>query len=384
MFSGRTYWDLSRNRLSERLAALRAAGRDVLDLTLANPTEAGLVYDGAALAAALGDERLVRYAPTPMGDPEARRAVAAEYAARGVAVDPDHLLLTASTSEAYAFLFKLLADPGDTILVPRPSYPLFEFLARLESVVVQPYPLVYQGGWRIDLDALRALPTERVRAIVVVHPNHPTGSFLRRAERDALRALGRPVISDEVFADYAYGPDPARVATLADETEMLAFALSGLSKVAGLPQLKLGWMAVAGPSAARRAALERLEIVSDTYLSVGTPVQLAAPRLLALGGAVREQIRARVVENRAALSATLGAESAATLLRAEGGWAAVLQIPRTRTEEEWALLLLEEEGVLVHPGYFFDFAEEAYLVVSLLAPPARFREAAARLGRRLG
>ena len=376
VFSSRTRWDLAINRLSAALAQKRAAGRDVIDLTESNPTRAGFAYDDPAIRAALADSRVVSYDPQPRGLLEARQAIAAHYQ-----LDPDQLVLTASTSEAYSFLFKLLCDPGDTVLVPRPSYPLFEFLATLESVRVRTYPLIFDGRWQIDLAELAEECTDDVRAIVIVNPNNPTGSFLRTPELEALRALGRPLISDEVFADFAITEDAQRVSTVAHEGELLSFALSGLSKPAALPQMKLGWIAVAGPQ--RHEALDRLDIIADTYLSVGTPVQLAAPRLLALAPAMQAQIRDRVARNRAELCRALGPDSPAQVLPTDGGWYALVRLPRTRSEEQWALELLDDD-VLVHPGYFFDFAEEAYIVVSLLPELARFATACGRLARRAG
>ena len=374
MFSSRTRWDLAINRLSAALAQRRASGGDIIDLTESNPTHAGFAYDEAAIRDALADARVGRYDPQPRGLLETRQVIAARYQ-----VDPEQLVLTASTSEAYSFLFKLLCDPGDTVLVPQPSYPLFEFLATLESVRVRHYPLVFDGRWQIDFAELAEECTDDVRAIVVVNPNNPTGSFLREPDLAQLRELGRPLICDEVFTDYGLTDDPARVTTVAHESELLAFALSGLSKPAALPQMKLGWMVVAGPH--RHAALERLDIIADTYLSVGTPVQLAAPKLLALAPAMQQQIRARVTQNRTELVRALGPHSPAQVLPTDGGWYATIRLPRTRSEEQWALELLDD-GVLVHPGYFFDFAEEAYIVVSMLPEPARFAAACERLARR--
>ena len=312
--------------------------------------------------------------------------MAADYARRGVDVDPGHIVLTASSSEAYALLFKLLADPGDHVLVPRPSYPLFEYLARLESVEPVPYPLSYDGEWHLPADAVESALTPRTRAVVVVSPNNPTGSFLKRDEADALAALcarhGLALIADEVFADYAFAHDARRAPSLAAGGEALAFALGGLSKSCGLPQLKLGWIAASGPAPLREQALSRLEVVADTYLSVGTPVQVAAPVLLARRAELQDPIAARARSNLDSLRAAL-AGSSATVLQAEGGWSAVLQVPATRSEEEWATALLEEDAVIVHPGFFFDFAREAYLVLSLLPPPHVFVEGVARLRERL-
>ncbi len=307
--------------------------------------------------------------------PSARAAVSEYYAGR---VPPDRILLTASTSEAYAFVFKLLADPGDEVLVPRPSYPLFDFLAALEAVRVVQYPLVYHSAWTIDFDALAQSITPRTRAIVVVNPNNPTGSFLKQAELAPLIALCRDhslaIISDEVFSDYALHPDPRLLRSLTSVDEVLTFCLSGLSKVAALPQLKLGWIVTSGP-----AAFERLELIADTYLSVSAPVQWAAPVLLGLRTQLQDQILARVRANRAFLASQIGPDSPWRLLETEGGWYAILEAPRIQTEEEWVLSLLANDGVLVQPGFFFDFEREAFLVLSLLTPEGTFREGVSRI-----
>jgi len=386
MFSSRFHWDLGTNRLTRFREEKRRAGVAVLDLTESNPTRAGLEYP-REIVDALADPRALLYDPQPEGVLEARGAVCRYYAEAGCAVSPERVLLTASTSEAYAFLFKLLADPGDEVLVPRPSYPLFEFLATMESLRVVQYPLVYHGGWSIDCDALAAAVTARTRAVVVVNPNNPTGSFLKRAEFewlvDLCRARGLAIISDEVFADYAFAPDAQRVRTVAGVEDVLAFAMSGLSKIAGLPQMKLGWIVVAGPAAARAEAWQKLEFIADTYLSVSTPVQCAAPRLLELGRDVRAQIASRVCDNLEFLRGAASGESACRVLSVEGGWYATLQVPRIRREEEWALELLAEGNVLVQPGFFFDFESEAFLVLSLLTEPAIFREGCARVLRRV-
>jgi alanine-synthesizing transaminase len=382
MFSARTRFDLAVNRLARALEAKRRRGAEILDLTESNPTRAGFSYPEDLLAV-LDQREALRYEPSALGLPAARAAVAADYARRGYPVDPDRLALTASSSEAYAFLFKLVADPGDAVLVPRPGYPLFDYLAGLESVEPLPYPLVYDGRWRIDVSALSAAVTPRTRAVVVVNPGNPTGSFLEREEAERLHGLaaerGLALVSDEVFADYAWTDDPERVLSLAADGPALAFSLGGLSKSCGLPQLKLGWIAVSGPEALRREALSRLELVADTFLSVSTPVQVAAGALLARRPELQGPIRERVRRNRAALVSSLGPGSPATLLGSEGGWYAVLQVPATVSEEERVVRLLEEKDVLVHPGYFFDFPREAYLVLSLLPPPTVFDRAMPRI-----
>jgi len=382
MFSSRFHWDLRPNRLTRLLDEKRRAGARVLDLTESNPTRAGFSYPDE-VAQALADPRALRYDPQPAGSLPARQAVCRYYAEAGHTIEPDRVLLTASTSEAYAYLFKLLADPGDEVLVPRPSYPLFEFLAAMESLRVVPYPLACHGGWSIDCHALAAAVTERTRAVILVNPNNPTGSFLKRDELrflvDLCQERGLALISDEVFADFAFAEDSQRVRTLAGTTATLAFSMSGLSKIAGLPQMKLGWIVISGPAAASVEAREKLELIADTYLSVGTPVQHAAPRLLELGKAIQKQIANRTRANLDGLKAAIGSESACRVLPVEGGWYATLQVPRIRREEEWALELLGEDDVLVQPGFFYDFESEAFLVLSLLTEPERFHEGCRRL-----
>lgn len=368
MFSKRSTWELQPNPLSQALAARTQAGLPVLDLTLANPTQAGLRYPPQLQAILAGADASV-YTPDPLGLLAARQAVSGYYAARGQAVAAEELILTCSTSEAYALLFKLLADPGDEVLVPQPSYPLFEFLAGLESVQTRPYPLRYREGWQLDLDRLAAALTPRTRAIVLVHPNNPTGSLVGAGERALLEELalerGLALIADEVFGDYLWEENPP-VPSFAGPARALTLVLSGLSKVLGLPQLKLGWMAVQGAGAAEARA--RLEIIADTYLSVATPVQQALPHLLELRPAIQAQIQERVKDNRRWLAGQLARCPEARLLAAQGGWYAVLDTG-VQDEEELVLDLLRQEGVLVHPGFFFDFPTEGMLVLSLLTPP---------------
>lgn len=385
MFSSRTRWDLTPNALSAEAERARRDGRALFDLTETNPTRAGLAAAPETLAL-LARPAALAYDPDPRGLAAARAAVAEDFARRGHRVDPGRVLLTASTSEAYGFLFKLLCDHGDAVAVPRPSYPLFDYLARLEGASVATYPLRWDGEWHVLRGDVEAVLTDRTRALVVVSPNNPTGSFLKRDEADALLGLcaerGVALVADEVFADFGFGADHRRVTSVAGRDEALVFALGGLSKSCGLPQLKLAWTAVSGPAAARDEALARLEVIADTYLSVGTPVQQALPDLLRALPALQAPIAARTAANLAALRAALASAPSATLLVPEGGWCAVVRVPATASEDEWCLRLLREDGVLVQPGYFFDFEGEAFLVVSLLPREDVFAEGARRLAAR--
>lgn len=386
MFSSRFHWDFRPNSLTQLLAEKRRQGVPVLDLTESNPTHAGFTYP-PEVTRAFNHPGVLDYRPAPAGAPEAREAVAAYYAARGIPVEASRVLLTASTSEAYAYLFKLLTNPGDNVLAPRPSYPLFDYLAGMESIEVHPYPLVYHGGWSIDLEGLEAAINGRTRAVVLVNPNNPTGSFVKLAELEVLVRLCRDrnlaLISDEVFSDYAFAPDAHRASTLVGVTGCLAFSMSGLSKTAGLPQMKLGWIVVSGPAPLRAEAFEKLEWIADTYLSVSTPVQCAAAALLEVGERVQIEIRERCAAHLPVAREAL-AGSPANILAVEGGWYITVQVPRTRSEEEWSLDLLARENVLVQPGFFYDFTSEAYLVVSLLTAPEVFREGMGRLRNQLG
>ncbi len=383
MFSSRSSIDLSPNRTSIALARARASDRPVLDLTESNPTRAGIPYDADAIRAAFGEAPFSRYEPAPFGIAFAREAVARDLSAHGSAIDPARIVLTASTSEGYAFLFKLFADAGDEVLVPVPSYPLFEHLARLESVRAIPYRLAYDGAWHVDLASARAAVTPRTRAVIVVHPNNPTGSYLKKSEFDALASLGLPIVSDEVFARFPLRADRSRCASVLERSAApLVFSLGGLSKLAGLPQMKLAWMAAAGEGPRVDAALARLEVVADAFLSVGTPVQLALPRLLACRGPAEEAIRLRTRANLAYVRAAV-AGSAASVLDVEGGWYVTLRLPRTESEERWVLRLIEQDSVYVHPGHFFDFDQEAYVVVSLLTQEAILREGVDRIVQRV-
>jgi aspartate/methionine/tyrosine aminotransferase len=380
-FSRRSAFELSPNRVTIALERARARGEPLLDLTLSNPTLAGIPYAAGIADALVRSPDALRYEPTPFGLATARAAVSALFRERGIAVPAEHVALTASTSEAYAFSFKLLCDPGDEVLVPAPSYPLFEHLAALESVRLVPYRLGFDGAWFIDAALVKGAVTPRTRAVVVVSPNNPTGSYLKRDELARLVELGLPLVSDEVFAEYPFGADPRRVASVLEAEEGLVIALDGLSKVAALPQLKLGWMVLGGSGSLVRAALGRLELVLDTFLSPSTPVQRALPELLASRAVAAGAIRARLAANRAALERQVRG-SALTLLPSEGGWYAVVRMPATLTDEEWTLSALDA-GVVVQPGYFFDFDREPHLVASLLTPEATFADGAERLVSRI-
>jgi alanine-synthesizing transaminase len=389
LFSGRLPWGTSTglNRLAAAEQARRASGHPVLDLTVGNPTVVGLGASVETLAAALttglADPAAARYVPAPLGPPAARAAVAREYNRLGATVDPSHIVLSASSSESYAWLFKLLANPGDAVLVPEPSYPLFGYLAGLEAIALRSYHLRFAGGeWHLDWSSL---DLDGARAIVVVNPNNPTGTCLRRTdwERLAQQAADRDIalIVDEVFADYALAPPPdaVRTVTAAESPPALTFSLGGLSKSCGLPQMKLGWLLVLGPAAQVAEALSRLELIADTYLSVGVPVLAALPRLLAIGNDVRGAIQTRLRHNLDQLAAAVRGTSA-SLLPVEGGWSAILRVPATRSDEDWALALLAEDGVLVQPGYLFDLGDAgATIVISLLTPPEVLREGLGRL-----
>ncbi|HEX7486951.1 MAG TPA: pyridoxal phosphate-dependent aminotransferase [Vicinamibacterales bacterium] len=381
MFSTRVPADLAPNRLTTAELALRARRIRLIDLTETNPTRVGLAYpDGMldALSAPAG----MSYDPHPFGLASARQTIAGHVGVGRRAVDPSRVILTASTSEAYSFLFKLLCDPGDQVLVPVPSYPLFEHLTRLELVDVRPYPLEYHGTWSIDAHAVETAVTTRTRAVLVVSPNNPTGSVLTRGDLAALAHLCASrqlaLIGDEVFCDYLLDARPDRACVL-DQDEALTFSLGGLSKSVGMPQVKLGWMVAGGPAPLVDAALARLEIICDAFLSVSTPVQHAVGTLLAAGREVRSLILGRVTRNLQELQALVVRHPSCSVHQVEGGWSAVVRVPATRSEERLVLELLEQDSVLVHPGYFFDFPHEAFVVVSLLPEPGEFREGVVRL-----
>jgi aspartate/methionine/tyrosine aminotransferase len=386
-FSARLPTERTSNRLTQAVHNARAEARPIIDLTESNPTRAGVEYPSDLIAPLAGPKGLV-YEPHPLGRLDARQAIARDYARRALTVDADRIVLTASTSEAYSVLFKLLADAGDEVLVPRPSYPLFDHLTRLDLVTAKPYELEYHGSWSIDVGSVERALTSRTRALLLVSPNNPTGSYVTVEELNRLAALcasrGVPIIADEVFTDYELrvgaGAGAGRVLNCRD---VLAFSLGGLSKSAGLPQVKLAWIAAAGPDIAVAEALERLEIICDTYLSVSTPIQLATPWLLDRAPAIRAQIQARITANHRQLVERVATTPACTVLRADGGWYAVLQVPSFTSEEELVVSLVSKAGVLAHPGFFFDFPRESYLVVSLLPPCHVFLEGIDRVLRHL-
>ena len=378
VFSQRSAFDRTPNRIELARGAAARDGRVLLDLTEANPTRAQLPVFDAAFAA-LDNPAARVYTPEPFGLLSARQAASAwMLRTHGVPVPPEHIVLTSSTSEAYAFLFKLLCNPSEEVLVPTPSYPLFAHLAQLESVRAVGYPLAYDGRWYTALDTLEALRTPRTRALVTVHPNNPTGSFLKRDELERLSALGVPIISDEVFSPYALTRDAARAASASCARESLVFSLHGLSKLAGLPQLKLSFVCVTGPSPAVDEALGRLELIADTFLSVSTPVQLALPSILSAHAPATAAITARLSRNLRMLE-RLSLDSPASTLHVEGGWYAVLRLPDVRSDESYALDFIEHAGTLVQPGYFYDFEGGPYVVLGLLADEATFESGASRV-----
>jgi len=380
MFSRRTDWKLTPNRFTQAQQEMHAAGREVLDLTLSNPTRVGFDYDRQAILRAFSNPAALHYDPQPEGLLSARQAVAEYYRHRGK-VNPQSLVLTASTSEGYSFLFRLLCDPDDEVLVPKPSYPLFEFLAGLQDVKLVPYPLLYDHGWQIDLDSLEKAVTPRTRAVVLVHPNNPTGSYVKNEERGTLNQLCRQhnlaLIVDEVFLDYAH--DGSLPASFASNTEVLTFTLSGISKISALPQMKLAWIAASGPADQLQPALSRLEIIADTFLSLNAPVQLAASVLIDQRHSIQPQLLDRVRGNLAELDHQLAHQKTCQRLAVEGGWYAVLRVPATQSDEDLAIDLLRKAGVLVHPGHFYDFPQDGYLILSLITPLAEFHQGIDRL-----
>jgi aspartate/methionine/tyrosine aminotransferase len=380
MFASRTDWNLARNRFTQALDAYKSAGRPIYDLTASNPTECDFEFPSQLLEG-LASPASLKYEPAAQGLPVARRAVTDYYSLKSLKVAAENIILTTSTSEAYSFIFRLLCEPGDEILIPRPSYPLFEFLANIQDVRLIPYTLIYDHGWHIDLHSLNTAVTTRTRAIIVVNPNNPTGSFLKQTELADLNRICSQhhlgLISDEVFHDYSF--DPAPKPSVASNSEVLSFTLSGLSKVAGLPQMKVAWMAVNGPDTLRREALARLDVIADTYLSMNAPIQHALPALLESRHSFQKQLNQRLIENLRILNDSLPLQKSVTRLEVEGGWYAILRVPVTQTDEDLAVALLQKSGVLVHPGHFFDFEQEGYLILSLMTQENIFAEGVKRL-----
>ena len=386
MFSWRTDWKLAPNRFTQALQEVQASGTGILDLTVSNPTRAGIEYEEAAILDSLRNPKSLDYDPQPKGLCSAREAVVAYYRERRARVNPEHLLLTTSTSEGYSYVFRLLANPGDEILVPKPSYPLFDFLAELHDVKLVGYPLIYDHGWQIDFHSLENVVSDATRAVVLVNPNNPTGSYVNAAERGRLNELcrdrGLALIVDEVFLDYAHDGLPRT--SFVSNDKALTLTLSGLSKVSALPQMKLAWIAVSGSEPVVDAAVQRLEVVADTYLSLNAPVQLAARTLLEQRKKVQPQLLERVRANVAELDRQLAGQKSSVRLEVEGGWYAVLHVPATRSDEDQAIELLRRTGTMVHPGHFYDFPRDGYLVISLIAPEEDFREGISRLLKFLG
>jgi alanine-synthesizing transaminase len=420
MFSDRTNWKLAQNRFTVALEEVRAGGTKLLDLTVSNPTRVGLHYDEKAILEALASPLALDYDPQSKGLREAREAVAAYYRAehRIRELDPEQIVLTTSTSEGYSFVFRLLCNAGDELLVPKPSYPLFEFLADLQDVRLVPYPLIYDRGWQMDFPSLEKAVTERTRGVVVVHPNNPTGSYVQDGEAAMLNSFcrehGLAVIADEVFLDYrletsgaktqaqeelnrtaesAAPPKtgPHKIAPLkigqgdgphnsfAGNEDVLTFTLSGLSKVVALPQMKVAWVVTSGPPELAAPAMGRLEVIADTYLSMNAPIQWATPALLEQRKNIQRQLLERVKGNLAELDRQLARQKSCSRLSVEGGWYAVLRVPVTRSDEELAIELVREKSVLVHPGHFYDFESDGYLVLSLITIDGEFAKGISRV-----
>jgi aspartate/methionine/tyrosine aminotransferase len=376
MFAKRTNWNLAPNQLSLALAAHRAAGKPLLDLTVSNPTECGFEYNSSAILSALSNPSALSYEPNPKGLESARRAVAGYYAERNQVVPVEDIFLTTSTSEAYSFIFRTLCNPGDQFLIPSPSYPLFDFLANIQDINLVRYPLFYDHGWQIDFHALEQAITPRTRGVIVVHPNNPTGHFTKPAEMAKLNSIcvarEMAIVADEVFLDFSI--DGNRPASFAANSGAPTFTMSGLSKISGLPQMKAAWLIVSGPQPWKSEALARLEVIADTYLSMNAPVQLAMPVFLEQRHAFQDQLMSRVRGNLAELDRQLAGQKTCNRLAVEGGWYAVMRVPATRSDEDLAIELLQTRGVYVHPGHFYDFPSDGCLIASLIAPEMDFSQ----------
>jgi alanine-synthesizing transaminase len=381
MFSRRTGWPLAINRFTQAQRELERSGGEWLDLTVSNPTRAQLDYDAVSIQASLSNAQVMDYDPQPRGLPGARGAVAGYYRERNADVPPESVVLTTSTSEGYSYVLRLLCNPGDEILVPKPSYPLFEFLADLQDVKLVPYTLIYDHGWQIDLPSLGEAVTGRTCAVVLVNPNNPTGSYVSSSEREMLNGFCHQhdlaLVVDEVFLDYAR--DGVLRPSFAANRETLTFTLSGLSKISGLPQMKFAWVVTSGPAEKMNSALDRLEVIADTYLSMSAPIQLAAPTLLAQRKRFQPQLMDRVRANLQELDRQLATQNTCRRLDLEAGWYAVVRVPATQSDEDLAIEIIRQASVLVHPGHFYDFASDGYLILSLITPPLDFQEGGRRL-----
>ncbi len=378
-FSTRTAWETTESELARALRERRQAGLPLLDLTASNPTQCGFEYDAAAVLTPLSAPGALQYDPDPRGMRSAREAVCMYYRDHAAELDPEQIFLTTSTSEAYSYVFRLLCNAGDEVLIAQPSYPLFDFLAALDNVRLTPYSLFYDHGWHLDIEDVRRRITQRTRAIVLVHPNNPTGHFTKEHERRQLEELcmerGLALIVDEVFLDYPLAQITAQ-SFAAGPHPVLTFVLSGMSKIAGLPQMKAAWIAAFGPQQEWAEALARLEIIADTFLSMNAPVQCALPVWMKQRYGIQQQISSRTSKNLQILDAALRTQSMVARLDVEAGWYAVLRVPAIQRGEELAVHLVREHGVSAHPGDFFGFAGEGYLVVSLLTQEAEFRAGA--------
>jgi alanine-synthesizing transaminase len=374
VFADRSNWNLEVNPLSEALARHRAAGKPLLDLTISNPTECGFDFDRRAILEALANPANLAYDPDPRGLLDARQVVAGYYVARGAEVPVDSIVLTTSTSEAYSFVFRTLCNPGDEILIPEPSYPLFAFLADIQDVKLVRYPLDYDYGWQINFHALQRGITARTRGVIVVHPNNPTGHFTKPHELEKLNEIcatrNLAIIADEVFLDFALQAE--RPFSFTQNSAALTFTMSGLSKISGLPQMKAAWLVTSGSEQLRAGALARLEIIADTYLSMNAPVQWAIPALLEQRHPFQKQLLERVRRNLAELDRQLATQKSCARLVVEAGWYAVLRVPATRSDEELATDLLAQKNIYVHPGHFYDFQSEGFLIVSLITREEEF------------
>jgi alanine-synthesizing transaminase len=381
MFASRTNWNFAENRLTQALAEHRRNGHALIDLTLSNPTEAGFTYDQPTILSALQNRASLQYEPAPQGLRSAREAVAQYYAEKKSPVSTEDIFLTTSTSEAYSYIFRMLCNPGDEVLIPTPGYPLFDFLADLNDVRLVRYPLVYDHGWQIDFPSLERAITPLTRAVVIVNPNNPTGHYAKPQEQSQLASLceknNLAIIVDEVFLDFSV--DGTVGTTFAAQNTSPTFSLSGLSKICGLPQMKSAWIAISGPEESKQEARKRLEIIADSYLSMNAPVQHALPRLLATRKQFQAQLLDRVRTNLVALDGKLSAQTVCSRLVCEAGWNVILRVPAARSDEDLALELLQEQGVFVHPGHFYDFPQDGYLVLSLIAPKMDFAEGIRRL-----